>query len=59
MDLSDRISELIKYFGVYGYGNFDLYPKDIEKLIQILIGSENYKEEIKKLYEQLELERMG
>ena len=49
---------LIKHFGFYGYGNFDVYVDEIAKILTILDGG-NVSEQLKEFYEKLERQRMG
>ena len=57
-NMNDRIKEMHKYFGVYGYGCFDLTQEDVEEFL-ICLNSKNYKKKLKELYERLEQKRMG
>ena len=54
----NKIRELLKYFNIYGYGNFDLTFQEIEEIFNIL-KNKNYKKELKTFYEKLEKQRMG
>jgi hypothetical protein len=56
--MEDRLNEMGKYFGVYGRGNFDLHTKDIILIFKAL-KAEDYKQQLKQLYEKLHKERMG
>ncbi len=52
---------LIKYFGMYGKGNFDLTVNEIQTILDIL-NKKNEKvaeEWLKSYYEHLEKQRMG
>jgi hypothetical protein len=62
MDYYKKAEILSKYFGIYGYGHFDI---SIEETAQILKLLSTKKEEafldinLKELYERLEKQRMG
>ena len=56
--MQDRIKEMLKYFGVYGYGHFNLSVSEIEELF-LAVNSKNYEQQLQQLYEKLENKRMG
>ena len=47
-----------KYFGFFGYGHFDLTSDDSVRLMEALM-SDNYKEDLENLYNELYEKRMG
>ena len=54
----DKVTELLRYFGIYGYGNFDLNNIEILELFHIL-KQKDYKIKLQKFYERLEKTRLG
>jgi|WetSurMetagenome_2_1015567.scaffolds.fasta_scaffold783628_2 hypothetical protein len=52
---------LIKYFGVYGLGNFDLTLEEVDQIIEILTTKEGDFLDInlKEIYDRLYKTRMG
>jgi|TARA_Y100000310_G_C20669163_1_gene809305 hypothetical protein len=58
MDYLKKAKVLIKYFNMYGYGNFDLTVYEIALILKILNAKETDKK-LKQLYEELEKSRMG
>ncbi len=53
----ERAKALQKYFGVFGYGNFDLTVEDIAELLRAL-ESDNPDQSLEELYARLEATRM-
>lgn len=62
MDYYKKAEILYRYFGMYGYGHFDLSIEEVAKILELL---DVKKEEafldinLKELYERLEKQRMG
>lgn len=53
---------LTKYFGIYGYGNFDLSLEEFARLIQLVETTKDLKDlefNIKELYDRLYKTGMG
>lgn len=61
MKTLDKAKILLKYFNLYGYGNFDLQINEITQIISILeqSSSEKIECELKELYERLCKTRLG
>jgi hypothetical protein len=54
----EKIDILLKYFSIYGIGNFDLTRKEMAEILQIL-NSKNIDIKLKELYERLSKTRLG
>ena len=58
----ERAKILVKFFNIYGYGNFDLSLEEIARIIEILDEKKDnpYLEaNLQELYERLHKTRMG
>ena len=58
----EKAKVLMKFFNLYGYGNFDLSMEEIAHIIKLLCEKDDvrYLEvNLQELYERLEKQRMG
>lgn len=62
MDYLEKAEILLKYFGVYGIGNFDLSLEEVARIIEFL-ETKKHRDflmiNLKELYDRLEKQRMG
>lgn len=58
----EKAKILTKFFGVYGYGNFDLSDEEVAKILELLELKKDFghlEVNLQEFYERLEKIRMG